>query len=124
MNVVDSSAWLAYFANTKNANRFAKPIENTKQLIVPAITLYEVFKRVLLERDENTALQIIAHMKLGKIIPLDLELSLWAARISLSLSLPMADSIILATRRKYGATVWTQDDDFKGIAGVNYFKRN
>jgi len=124
MNIVDSSAWLEYFANGKNAARFAKPIENAKQLVVPAITLYEVFKRVLLERDENTALQIIAHMKVGEIVPIDLELSLLAARISISLSLPLADSIILATAQRYGAIVWTQDADFKGISGVKYFKKN
>lgn len=123
MNIVDSSAWLEYFANSKQARHFASVIEEIKSLIVPSIILYEVFKKVLVERDENTALQIVAHMKLGKVIPLDLELSLWAARISKHHKLPMADSIILATAQKFDATLWTQDADFKGIEGVKFFRK-
>lgn len=104
MNIVDSSAWLEYFADTRYAKYFANVIERTKSLLVPSIILYEVFKKILSEKDETTALHIVAHIKLGKVIPLDLEIALEAAKLSTTYKLPMADSIILATAQKYNAT--------------------
>lgn len=123
MNVVDSSGWLEYFADGSNAVFFANAVENTEELIVPAISLYEVFKRVYQQRGENSALQAIAVMEQGKVIDLDATLALGAAKLSLDLKIPMADSIILATARAYNAVVWTQDADFKGIAGVEYIEK-
>jgi hypothetical protein len=32
----------------------------------------------------------------------------------------MANSIMLATAREFGAVPWTQDIDFKGLGGVEY----
>lgn len=121
MNIVDSSAWLEYFAGTKNAAHFEKIIENTSELIVPSIVIYEVYKKILIERDENSALIVAAHLKHGKVVDLDTDLAILAAKISFDYKLPMADSIILATAQKYEATVWTQDSDFEGIDGVKYF---
>ena len=123
MNVVDSSAWLSYFAGDKNAETFAKPIENIEKLIVPSITIAEVFKCILRQRDEDVALEAIAHMEQGKIIPLDSELAVNAAQYGVDFKLPLADSIIYATAKKYNATVWTQDADFKSLEGVNYFSK-
>jgi predicted nucleic acid-binding protein len=122
MNVVDSSAWLEYFANGSNASFFARAIERTEELLVPSLVLYEVFKRVLQQRDEARALQAVAVMQQGAVVDLDARLALLAARISLERKLPMADGIILATARAYGATVWTQDTDFKGLSGIQYRK--
>jgi predicted nucleic acid-binding protein len=118
MNVVDSSAWLEYFANGSNASYFAPAIERTEELLVPSLTLYEVFKRVLQQRDEGHALQAVAVMQQGRVVELDARLALLAARISVERKLPMADSVILATGRAFGATVWTQDEDFKGLPAV------
>ncbi|HEX7513849.1 MAG TPA: type II toxin-antitoxin system VapC family toxin [Candidatus Methylomirabilis sp.] len=123
MNVVDSSAWLEYFANGSNASFFAPAIERTEELLVPSLVLYEVFKRVLQQRGEGHALQAVAVMQQGAVIDLDAGLALVAARISLERKLPMADSIILATAQVYEATVWTQDADFKGLPGVQYRTR-
>lgn len=123
MNVVDSSAWLEYFANGPNASFFAPAIERTDELLVPSLVLYEVFKRVLQQRDEGHALQAVAVMQQGTVVDLDSRLALVAARISLERKLPMADSVILATARASGATVWTQDVDFKGLAGVQFRRR-
>ncbi len=120
MNVVDSSAWLEYFANGENAEFFASPITATDELIVPAITLYEVFKRIVQQRGESEALLAIAQMQQGRVIDLDSTLALDSARTSVALSLPMADSVILTTARSFGATLWTQDADFDGIDGVRY----
>jgi predicted nucleic acid-binding protein len=123
VNVVDSSAWLEYFADGPNAAFFAPAVEHTEDLIVPALTLYEVFKRVMQQRNESDALQAVAVMQQGMVIDLDAHLALSAARLSLESKLPMADSIVLATARAYGATVWTQDADFKGVPEVQYRKK-
>jgi predicted nucleic acid-binding protein len=122
MNVVDSSAWLEYFANGPNAAFFAPAIEKTADLLVPSLTLYEVFKRVLQQRDEGHALQAVAVMEQGSVIDLDGPLALIAARTSIEHRLPLADSIVLATVRTHDAVLWTQDADFKGMAGVEYRK--
>ncbi len=122
MNVVDSSAWLEYFANGPNADFFAPAIEKTADLIVPSLTLYEVFKRIAQQRDENLALQAVAVMQQGRVVELDASLALSAAKISIEHGLPMADSVILATARAFGAYLWTQDVDFDGMPGVRYRK--
>jgi len=123
MNVVDSSAWLEYFANGANASFFAPAIERTEELLVPSQVIYEVFKRVLQQRDEGHALQAVAVMQQGTVVDLDARLALVAARISRERKLPMADSVILATARAFGATVWTQDEDFKGLSAVQFRRR-
>ena len=120
MNVVDSSGWLEYFSGGANASFFSRAIEDTAGLVVPSLSLYEVFKRVLQQRDEGTALQAIALLQQGRIIELDAAIALSAAKLSVSHRLPMADSIMLATARAHDATLWSQDADFEGLAGVRY----
>ena len=123
MNVVDSSAWLEYLADGANASFFAEPIEDIEALVVPTMSLFEVFKRVLQQRGESAALQAMAAMQQGTVAELGAELAVSAAALSVDLKLPLADSIILATARKYGAELWTQDADFEGIEGVRYRTR-
>lgn len=123
MKVVDSSAWLEYFANGPNASFFAPAIEQTDDLLVPSLTLYEVFKRILQQTDEGHALQAVAVMQQSTVVDLDARIALDAARISFKNKLQMVDSIILATAWAYEATVWTQDEDFKNIPGVQYRKK-
>jgi len=120
MNVVDSSGWLEYFADGPNAAFFAKAIEATADLVVPTVSLYEVFKRVLQQRSEGEALQAVAVMQQGRIVDLSGPLALAAARLSVDLGIPMADSIMLATARAWEATLWTQDADFDAVSGVRY----
>lgn len=123
MNVVDSSAWLEYFAGGSNAGRFAAPIVTTSELLVPSLAIYEVFKRVRQQRGDGDALQAIAVMEQGRVVDFDRSLALAAARISLDHDLPLADSVMLATARRYQATLWTQDADFEDIEGVRYFPK-
>jgi predicted nucleic acid-binding protein len=120
MNLVDSSAWLEYFANGPNAGFFASAAEETGKLLVPTICLLEVFKRVVQQRGEGPALRVVAQMQQGKVVDLDSSLALSAAKISLDTKLPLADSVILATARAYGAVIWTQDADFAKVKGVKY----
>ena len=123
MNVVDSSAWLEYFANGPNASFFAKPVEDTQRLIVPTLSLFEVFKRVLEQCGEGEALQAVAVMRQGMVVDLDIPIALRAAKLSIEHRLPMADSVILATARSHNATLWTQDADFEDLPGLQYGAR-
>ena len=122
MNVVDSCGWLEYFADGPNAGFFAPAIEDVDALIVPMISICEVFRRVLQQRGEGDALQAVAILAQGQIIELDTTLAMEAARISVEEKLPMAGSIMLATAQTYDATLWTQDADFRGKQGVEYVK--
>jgi toxin FitB len=123
MNIVDSSGWMEYFADGDNADFFAPAIEDTKNLLVPVICIYEVFKRILQQSGINEAQQHISDMKLGAVIEMDESLALSAAKISHDLKLPMADSFILATARANNATLWTQDEHFMGLEGVKYVEK-
>jgi predicted nucleic acid-binding protein len=87
---------------------------------VPSITITEVFKNVLRQRGEEAALIVTAHMQQGKVIPLDSELAMDAAKYGVLHKLPLADSIIFATAQKYAAVLWTQDNDFEGLENVRY----
>jgi predicted nucleic acid-binding protein len=120
VNVVDSSGWLEYFAAGANADFFADAVEATDELVVPTVSVYEVFKRVAQQRGEGDALQAVALMQQGSVVDLTATFTLEAARTSSALGLPMADSIMLATARASRATLWTQDSDFASIDGVRY----
>lgn len=120
MNVVDSSGWLEFFADGPNAEFFAPAIMNVGELLVPTISIYEVFKRVLQQVDEEHALEAVALMMAGQQVPLDVTVALAAAKLSDELKLPMADSIMLATAQLNAVILWTQDADFAAVDGVMY----
>lgn len=124
MNIVDSSGWLEYFADGPNASDFSEPLSDISSLLVPSISVFEVFKVVLRERDEDAALMAASLMKQGKLVDLDFELSIQAAKTSYDHKIPMADSIILTTATFYNAVVWTQDSDFKNFNNVKYFPKH
>jgi predicted nucleic acid-binding protein len=123
VNVVDSSGWLEYFANGDNASFFAPAIEDTANLLVPVVCIYEAFKRILQQRGLAAAQEHAADMYSGVVIDLDVTLALSAAKLSVEAKLPMADSMILACARAHQAVLWTQDEHFKGIEGVNYIDK-
>ena len=123
MNVVDSSGWLEYFADGNNSDFFGPVIEDTENLIVSTINIYEVFKRILQQRDENDAIQAAAVMQQAMVVDVTSAVSLLAARISYEKKLPMADSLILATAKSMNAILWTQDSDFKEFTDVKYIKK-
>jgi toxin FitB len=123
MNLVDSSGWLEYFAEGPNARHFASAVRAPDELVVPTVTLYEVFKVVLREANENTALQAVAALQKGTVADLTPKLAISASKLSLQHALPMADAIILATAHAHGATLWTQDVHFKNVDGVKYFPK-
>lgn len=118
-NVVDSSAWLEYLIESERAELYSDAITDIENLIVPVISVYEVVKRVRRDGDEEDALNVVSAMSRGQIVDLDLSLALESTRYKL----PLADSIIYATAQTFGATLWTQDEHFKDLAGVHYFPK-
>jgi predicted nucleic acid-binding protein len=124
LNLVDSSGWLEYFTDGKNAKFFVQVIENTEELMVSTINLYEVYKKILLEKNEDAALQAIGLMQQAKVAEITSSIAIMAAKLSYELKLPMADSLIYSTAKTHDATVWTQDADFKDLEEVKYFKKN
>lgn len=123
MNLVDSSGWLAYFSGALEAEHFHRPLNNSSSLIVPSITIHEVYRVVLRESSENNALQAVAAMQRGRLVDLTPSLALAAAELGLQYDLPMADSIILATAREHQALIWTLDPHFRKISGARYFPK-
>ena len=123
MNVIDSSAWLENFADGPSATDFASAIEDIDSHIVPSLTLFEVFIRILQQSDETAALRATAAMQQGQVVELDATLAINAAKLSHDLGLPLADSIILATAKAGAAVLWTQDGDFEGMSGVEFRKK-
>ena len=120
MNLVDSSAWIEFFVGGNNASFFSKAIVDTQSLIVPVICLYEVFKKVNRVADEGRALEVIAQMKQGRVVPISEEIALKASLVSIREKLPMADSLIYATGILEQAVIWTQDEDFQGLENVKF----
>jgi predicted nucleic acid-binding protein len=123
VNLVDSSAWLEYFAGGPQAGQFAAVIEDVAHLLVPTIVLLEVTRRVMQQRGEDEALQVAAVLHQGHMVALDSGIALSAAQLGVAHKLPLADSIIYATAKQLDATVWTMDVDFKGLAGVRYIPK-
>ena len=123
MNIVDSSGWLEYFSDGPNSKHFSNPLKNSASLVVPVITIYEVFKVVLRETGENEALLAVAAMQKGRVVDVTTNLAMKASKLSLIHNLPMANSIILATAKAHDCTIWTQETDFKNIPGVKFFPK-
>ncbi len=122
-NVVDSSAWLAYLADEPSGSHFARAIEDTAHLIVPAICILEVFKVVARQRGDGDALQVAALMQQGRVVDLDAALALVAAKAGIDYKLPLADGIVYATAQSVGGVLWTQDDDFEELPDVRFFRK-
>ena len=123
MNVVDSSGWIEALAEGSNAAVFKPLVADAGSLIVPAITIYEVFKFVALNKGDPAARLVAQAMQLGRVVDVDAFLAITAAQISRDYGLAMADSLIYATAQTHSATLWTQDDDFEHISGVRYFAK-
>jgi predicted nucleic acid-binding protein len=123
VNIVDSSGWLEYFSRGANSDQFALPLQDPESLIVPVITIYEVFKVVLRESGENQAFQAVAAMQKGTVVDLSTSIAMKAAKLGLQHGLPMADSIILAMAQASGCVIWTQDSDFENLPDVRFFPK-
>ena len=123
MNIVDSSCWIEYLMGTEIGAKVASVIENPGELVVPTITLYEVYKKLLAEKDEEYALNVVSYMQTGTVIDLNAGLSLSAVQVNRKHKLPMADSIIYATSLYHQAVIFSCDKHFKDIPNIQYFPK-
>jgi len=123
LNVVDSSAWIEFFVDGPDAAFFEAPIRDRETLLVPSITLLEVYRYVLRQRGREAALDVAAAMRQGRIVEVDTSLAMDAAELGVSLGLPLSDSVIYASTLHYGAVLWTQDSVFAGLQSVEYRSR-
>ncbi len=122
MNIVDSSGWLEVLVDGPNAAQFMEVIEGG-ELVVPAITIFEVTKRARLMGSVANAQRVESHMRRFPVVELTADRASAASAVSVKHKLPMADSLIYACALEFDATVWTQDDDFEGLAQVRYFAK-
>ena len=121
-SIVDSSGWIEYFVGGSNSDRFEQAIEDPDELLVPSISITEVYRWVMREASEADALAVAASMKQGKVVPLDDRLAVIAAETSHRHGLPLADGIIYATARDAAAELLTLDADLEGLPGVTYVR--
>ncbi|MHB8996140.1 MAG: PIN domain-containing protein [Armatimonadota bacterium] len=120
MTIVDSSGWLHYFFGDALADTYGVYIEGAEPILVPAVVLYEVYKTLRRQISEEDADQAILQLTRQVIVPLDAELALSAAELSLKHQLPFADAIIYATADAHEAEIVTSDSHFANLPGVHY----
>ena len=122
-DILDSSAWLECLDDGPNTHHYARIIAKHPDLIVPAIIITEIRKIVLRERGTEKAETITRSLLAAQVVPIDESIASTAADLAIKHKLPLADSIIYATTLAHKATLWTQDDDFKGLPHVKYFPK-
>ena len=120
MNVVDSSGWIEYFLDTASADNFAAAIEQTDQLIVPALSFFEVHRFLSRTTDAAHRETCLDIMRRGKVVELTAKRAIAASDTAQKHRLAMADAVMYSIAREFNATFWTQDVDYKDLPGVSY----
>jgi predicted nucleic acid-binding protein len=123
MVIVDSCGWLEWFSGGKLADRYEMYLADQKNMLMPAIVLYEVYKILKREVGEEKALLAAGYMKNSPVIPVDEGLALAAADIALQEKLAMADAIVVATARLNHCTVITSDSDLENQPCVKFIAK-
>jgi len=120
LSIVDSSGWVEYMGAGPKADSFARYLDFPEYLLLPSVIVFEVYKKVSREHGKTLAENFLSQaFGLGsRLIALDLELSILAARKSLDNHLAMADAIIYATAQHYNAQLVTSDTHFANLPGV------
>jgi predicted nucleic acid-binding protein len=123
MKLVDTCGWIEWLTNGKLASSFEIYLSHTKELIVPTIIQYELYKWICREKNSTLALEVIGLTENGLIVPLDSNLSLYAADLSKEYNLAMADAIIYATSKIHHAELITADAHFKSLPNIKFFEK-
>ncbi|MFL6246295.1 MAG: type II toxin-antitoxin system VapC family toxin [Thermoanaerobaculia bacterium] len=123
MIVIDSSGWIEFFTDGPLADDYARKLRHLPSIVTPVIVIYEVYKRLKRELSEDDGIIAVSAMQRMQIVPVDVELALSAADLSLEYGLAMADALVLATARKYDAELVTSDRDFERVDGVTYLAK-
>lgn len=118
--LVDSSGWVEYLADGPKAEAFAAYLDKAEFVLLPTIVVYEVYKKLRLERGDSMAQNFLS-ISFGfqeRIVVVDIALAELAARISVETKLAMADAMIYAAAKLNGATLVTSDAHFSGLEFV------
>lgn len=122
-HILDSSAWLECLEDGPNSKHFAPVLRKLPDIIIPSVVITEVRKVALRQRTIQQAEEVTRAMQSGIVVPIDEQIAVTAANLSLKHKLPLADSLIYATALFQAATLWTQDADFEGLPHVKYFPK-
>ncbi len=112
MTLVDSSCWIELLTDGRHADKIDEIISQ-EEVVVPTVVLYEVYRQLIKKIDAEEALLAVTQLEEMKVVPLDSELSLYAAELSLKHKLGTADAVIYATALNHQAEVITCDNDFR-----------
>jgi predicted nucleic acid-binding protein len=123
VNLVDSSGWIEYLQDTSRADLFADAIEDRNTLLVPTIALFEVHKVLSRRLPAELVERCLNVMRLGRVLDFTDARAIAAAQIAARHQLAMADAAMYSMAQEFGATFWTQDADYQGLVGVNYFPK-
>lgn len=121
MILIDSSGWIEFFGDGKNAPKFSEYIKQAgkETHITPSVVVYEVFKKLSLMVGEEKALTAIAYMfNATTVIPLDGNQAVASADTSIRFKLGMADAIIKTIADARQAKIVTSDSDLKPFSNV------
>jgi predicted nucleic acid-binding protein len=100
------------------ADLFSPYFEERVPLLVPTIILYEVRKILMLRQRKTEADRFLLEALCRTVVPLDEQIALRAADLSLHHRLAMADAVIYATAQIQRAELVTSDAHFSGLPGV------
>ena len=123
MNLVDSSGWIEFFQAGGNGPVFKPVIEDRNALLVPTIALFEVHKVLSRRLAADLVERCLNVMRLGRVLDFTDARAIAASQIAARHQLAMADAAIYSMAQEFGATFWTQDADYQGLVGVNYFPK-
>lgn len=120
MNLVDSSGWIEFFQAGPNGPVFKPVVEDRHHLLVPTIALFEVHKVLSRSLPEDLVARCLDVMRLGRVLDLTASRAIAASQVATQHRLTLADAAMYSMAREFGATFWTQDIDYQGLAGVQY----
>ena len=120
MLVIDTSAWIEWFAASPAGQTVASHLPDRPSRLVPTIVQLELAKWLARERYEHAANEVIALTHLCNIVPLSTKIAIAAAKACHTHNLATADAVIFATARTYDADLLTCDRDFEDLPGVIY----
>ena len=120
MQCVDSSGWIEFFLGSQAGKTFKPIIEQTAQLVVPTVAIFEVHRFLsrtasAAERDNAMAL-----MRRSTVVELTTARAVAASETAQKHRLAMADAVMYSIAREFNATFWTQDVDYKDLPGVSF----
>lgn len=123
LNLVDSSGWIEYLLDTPRADLFAPAIEQRDALLVPVVALFEVHKILSRKLPAEVVTACLDVMRLGRVLDITAARAVAAADVALRHKLAMADALMYSLAQEHSATFWTQDIDYQGLRGVQWFAK-